>query len=131
MYRLPIRNRKALVKNIRYYKKLHFPGKGSGMRLADEAGVLPQTISNWLKGTRFPTFEQLYRLAKVFDVSPLALCGMHEDDGYSRKTAHIAILRSVLECQKNALECDVNPHVIEKFLTEIKCLVENELASDE
>ncbi len=131
MYRLPARNRKALVKNIRHYKNLHFPGKGSGLRLADEVGVPPQAISNWLKGTRLPTFMQLYRLAKVFDVSPLELCGIHEEGGYSRKTAHVAILHSVLTYHKYALECDVNPHVIVKFLTEIKCLIENELEDDE
>ena len=58
MYALPARNKKILVRKIRHYKKLCFPGKGSGARLADEIGVPPQTVSNWLNGCRTPTSEQ-------------------------------------------------------------------------
>lgn len=131
MYRLPARNRNALIKNIRRFKELHFPGKGSGIRFADEAGVSPQTVSNWLGGRRVPTFMQLYRLAKVFGVSPLELCGLRGERAYSRNTAHISILHSLLECQEDAIKCGVNPHVTENFLTEIKDLINKELEGDE
>lgn len=127
MLYLPARNRKILLKNIHHYKKMHFPGKGSGLRLADEVGVAPQTVSNWLSGRRIPTFHQLYRLAKTFNISPLKLCGIKERSEYFRNSAHILILRALLEYQEDAIKGGANPHVIANFLTEIKELLNKEL----
>ena len=127
MYHLPPKNKRILTKNIRRYKNLLFKGKGSGARLAEEVGVPPQTLSNWLNGKRHPTLQQLYRLSVAFNVNPMELCGIRDDTKYSRKTAHVALILAIMNQYKDALECNVNPHVIKKILSEIKSIMEKEL----
>ena len=126
MRHLPERNKKILVKKIRYYQQLHFPGKGSGMRLADEVGVAPQMISNWLNGKRLPTTMQLYRLSKVFDVSPLELCGLSKSAS-PKKLDHIETLFLLLDRCKTLFSRTVNVHIRERKLKEIKSMLLNEL----
>lgn len=129
MIHLPQRNKIILIENIRRHKMKNFPGKGSGIRLAEEIGVTPQTISNWLNGSRLPTMSQMYCLAKAFDVSPLELCGMRKKYSEHPKTEHISILIKLLRrCEKDILQ-NVNPRIIHKFLLEIKDLIKNELCT--
>lgn len=130
MHHLPERNKKILIQKIRYYKDLHFPGKGSGMRLADEVGVTPQAISNWLSGKRLPTATQLYRLAKVFDVSPLELCVGRSKNASSKELDHIETLFSLLNQCENLFSCTANLHIREKKLSEIKHILKMELDGD-
>lgn len=106
---------------------MHFPGKGSGMRLADEVGVAPQMISNWLSGKRLPTTMQLYRLAKVFDVSPLELCGVNVKSTPSKEPSHIEILFSLFNQCENLFSRTDNLHIRDKKLREIKSIMLNEL----
>ena len=124
MQHLPKRNKEILVKKIRYYKDLHFPGKGSGMRLAEEVGVAPQMLSNWLSGKRLPTSMQLYRLSKAFDVSPLELCGIRSKN---KEPDHIETLFSLLaQCQK-LLSRTGNFNIQRKKLKEVKTILDKEL----
>ena len=127
MYALPARNRKILARKIRHHKRLCFPGKGSGVRLADEIGVSPQTISNWLNGSRTPTFEQLYLLAKTFNVSPLELCGIKEIEKTPRNAADISLLRSLLDIFEHAMEHDDSIRSSVKAMKSINNIVFNEM----
>lgn len=125
MYRLPDDKKKMLAKNIRYHLQKCFPGKGSGIRLAGEIGTTPQTLSNWLNGTRIPNLCQIYLLAKAFDVSPLELCGARQKDTLNPKVLHISVLTKLLNhCEKDIVR-NVNPRVTRKFMNEVKVLVEN------
>lgn len=127
MNHLPERNKKALAKKIRYYKDLHFPGKGSGQRLADEVGVAPQTISNWLSGRRLPTIAQLYSLAKVFDVSPLELCGATSKNKSHSGGNHISMLAYLLNHGENSIPHTVNSNIKDKIIKELKHVIGMEL----
>jgi len=127
MYHLPAKNKGILTKNIRKYKERFFKGKGGGARLAEEAGVPPQTVSNWLSGKRHPTLRQLYRLSIAFGVNPMELCGIRDNIKYSRKTAHVTLILAIMNQYKDALECNVNPHAIKKILSEINDIMEKEL----
>lgn len=129
MRHLPTRNKKTLAQNIGRYKQMHFPGKGGGLRLAEEAGVPPQMVSNWLSGSRTPTLRQLYRLSKAFDVSPLELCGINikETTAWSWETAHIVLLHALMTRHKKSLECNANGSEILKFLKEFKEIAIQEL----
>lgn len=127
MYHLPASNKKMLTKNINRHKKMNFHGKGANARLAAEIGVAPQTVSNWLNGSRLPTMSQLYELSKVFNVSPLKLCGLKEGCEYNTKTAHLILLEIMLNYRKTTIELNVNPRVVLKTLTKFKELVIKEL----
>lgn len=127
MNHLPRRNKKVLAEKIRYYKNLHFPGKGSGQRLADEIGVAPQVISNWLSGRRLPTVMQLYHLAKVFDVSPLELCGVKSKVDSNSQFRHISMLINFLEQGKTEISHTANSHIKGKIIRELKSVIDNEL----
>lgn len=124
MQHLPKRNKEILVKKIRHYKELHFPGKGSGIRLAEEVGVAPQMLSNWLSGKRLPTAMQLYRLSKVFDVSPLELCGIRSKNLASD---HIETFFSLLAQCKKLLPGKENSYIRRKTLKEVKAIIKEEL----
>ena len=128
MYRLSARNKAVLAKKIRHYKQLHFPGKGGGARLAAEIGVPPQTVSNWLSGTRQPTFSQLYRLAIAFNVSPLDLCGIRKDKPPQRESPEVSTLRDILAMMRDAEKSGVNPRVTAKALKDFKMLLEQVIA---
>lgn len=128
MYRLSTRNKAILAKKIRYYKDLHFPGKGSGIRLADEVGVPPQAISNWLNGSRQPTAIQLYRLAIAFNVSPLELCGFPKGKAPAAKSAEISILHDILTMMREAKKRNANPHITAKAMNEFNSLLEHGIA---
>ena len=127
MYALPARNRKILAKKIRHYKMLCFPGKGSGVRLASEIGVHPQTVSKWLNGTRTPTVEQLYLLAKTFNVSPLELCGITEIEKTPRNMADISLLRNLVDMLGYSAMHDDSSHAIAKAMKSINNIVFNEM----
>jgi transcriptional regulator with XRE-family HTH domain len=127
MNHLPTRNKRILVQNIRRCKQVHFPGKGGGLRLAEEAGVPQSTLSNWLSGSRTPTLRQLYRLSKAFDISPLELCGIKEGNACSWETAHIVLLHALMTRHKKSLECNANGGEILKFLKEFKEIAIQEL----
>lgn len=127
MYHLPAKNRRILIKNIRRYKDLLFRGKGSGARLAEEVGVAPQTVSNWLKGKRHPTLRQLYQLSIAFNVGPMELCGIRDDAEYCRETAHVVLMLALLNQYKSALECNVNRRVIKRIFSELNNIMEREL----
>ncbi|MCD4978464.1 helix-turn-helix domain-containing protein [Enterococcus faecalis] len=49
--------------------------KWSQDQLAEKIGVQKQTISNIERGTRYPTFENLEKIAKEFDVTAIQLFG--------------------------------------------------------
>lgn len=127
MQHLPERNKKILAKKIRYYMDLHFPGKGSGIRLAEEVGIAPQMLSNWLSGRRLPTVMQLYRLSKVFDVSPLELCGIRSKNTSAREQNHIETLFSLLGQCKKILSRTDNSNIQRRKIEEIKLIICNEL----
>lgn len=127
MFYLPAKNKKILTKNIQQYKKLHFSGKGSGVRLAEEVGVAPQTVSNWLSGRRLPTLTQIFRLAKEFEISPLKLCGVRDKYVYSRQFAHLTIFHTIIRYQEHMLNCNANHHITKKFLYELKFILKEEL----
>ena len=127
MYALPTRNKKILAKKIHHYKKLCFPGKGSGVRLADEIGVHPRTVSNWLNGSRTPTVEQLYLLAKTFDVSPLELCGITEIGKTPRNMADIALLRNLMDMLEYSTKHDDSFRATIKAMKSINSIVFNEM----
>lgn len=131
MYRLTARQKAILAKKIRHYKKLHFPGKGSGARLAEEVGVPPQTISNWLSGSRQPTFTQLYRLAIAFKISPLELCGVRKEKPPSRKDAELSILHDMLTMMRDAGKGNANPRVTAKVMNDFKLLIEQAISEME
>jgi len=124
MYRLTARQKTILTKKIRHYKNVHFPGKGGGSRLAGEVGVPPQTLSNWLSGSRRPTFIQLYRLAITFNVSPLELCGIQRDKSPLRNDADISILHDILSIMREAEKGNANPRITAKVMNDIKVLIE-------
>jgi transcriptional regulator with XRE-family HTH domain len=124
MYSLPARNKKILIKKIRQYKKRCFPGKGSGVRLAEEIGVPPQTVSNWLAGNRTPTFEQWHLLAKAFNASPLELCGIR---GLGKSAFDISALRIILDVMEHDKNHNVNPHVTAKTMKSINNMALKEI----
>lgn len=130
MYQLPQKNKEILIKNIRRYKQKSFPGKGSGIRLAEEIGTTPQMISNWLNGSRLPTITQLYRLATAFEVSPLELCGIRVKRNLTLESAHVSVLINVLHhCEKDILT-GVNPRITRKFLMLAKSIIDKEIIDD-
>lgn len=75
MSKLTQREKKSVVRNIKLYKKRLYPERGGGNRLANELGISPQLLSQWVKGTRTPTLEKLIVLADVFNISIQELCG--------------------------------------------------------
>ena len=127
MLRMPQRNKTILAGKIRHYMRKCFPGKGSGIRLAEEIGTTPQTISNWLNGSRLPTLKQMYRLAKAFDVSPFELCGIRKKHTRNQKTVHLDVLTSLLQHCENDIARGANPRITRKFLLSIKGIIENDL----
>jgi len=130
MHDLPERNKNMLLRNIRHYKKVQFPGKGSGVRLSQELGVSPQTLSSWLNGKRLPTFHQLFRLSHVFGVSPLELCGIRKRKTDPQGASHISLFLELLKRQNALAKAHVEPHIRENFMKNIKVLVEKELECD-
>lgn len=124
MYRLSAHQKTILIKKIKYYKKLHFPGRGSGARLAEEIGVPPQTVSNWLSGSRQPTPMQLYRLAIAFNVSPFELCGFRQE---KTKSVELSLLEGILIMMRGAKKGNVNPRVTQRRMNEIKSFIEKAL----
>ena len=127
MHRLPQRKKIILVESIRRHKRKCFPGIGSGIRLAEEVGVTPQTVSNWLNGSRLPTMSQMYRLAKAFNVSPLELCGIRRKDTRPSQVMHLTVLQNLLQlCEKSIVRGD-NPHITRKLLLSFKGLIQNDL----
>ena len=127
MCSLPTRNKKILIRKIRNHKKRCFPGKGGGARLAAETGVPPQTVSDWVNGSRTPTFGQLYQLAKAFSVSPLELCGIKETDGEAGNTADAALLRSLLDVLEYTIEYAADPTVAAKMMESVNSIVTKEM----
>ncbi len=127
MTALPTRNKKILLRKIRSHKKRCFPGKGGGVRLAAETGVPPQTVSDWITGSRTPTFGQLYQLAKAFNVSPLELCGIQETDGVAGNTADTALLRSLLDVLEYTIEYAAAPTVAAKTMESVNHIVIKEM----
>ena len=125
MYHLPARNKEILFEKIRHYKEQCFPGPGGGQRLADAIGVLPQTVSYWLNGSRTPTFEQLYRLAILFRVSPLDLCGAKSSEKPNRSPAGIALLRESLNMLEHDAMQHVDRRVTAKTLNRVSALLSN------
>lgn len=128
MYRLSARQKAVLAKKIRHYKELHFPGKGSGARLAMEIGVPPQTVSNWLSGSRQPTPPQLYRLAVAFKVSPLELCGFRKEKAPPPKAAEASILHDMATMMRDSGKGGANTRVTAKALRDFKDFLEEALA---
>ncbi|MDR1744512.1 MAG: helix-turn-helix domain-containing protein [Planctomycetota bacterium] len=124
MRSLPARNKEILIRKIRHHKKLCFPGKGGGMRLAEEIGLPPQTVSNWLSGNRTPTFGQLHLLAKAFNASPLEMCGIR---GLGKGALDISALRIVLDILEHDKNHNVNPCVTAKTLKSINLMAINEI----
>lgn len=124
MYRLSAYNKAILSKKIKHYKKLHFPGKGSGARLAEEIDVPPQTVSSWLNGSRLPTPMQLYRLSIAFKVSPFELCGIRRDRS---KSVELSLLEDMLVMMRGEKKENVNLRVTHKRMNEIKSFLEKVL----
>ena len=129
MHLLPEYNRNILIKNIRYYKDLQFPGRGSGVRLAEEIGVPPQTVSNWLNGKRLPTFSQLWSLSQAFGVSPLELCGIRRSRNM-RKATPISVFTALLKRHEELAKRHADPRIRQKFMKKIKNMIGKELESD-
>ncbi len=127
MHHLPARNKEMLFEKIRHYKEQCFPGPGGGQRLADAIGVLPQTVSYWLNGSRMPTFEQLYRLAILFRVSPLDLCGFKSSEKPNRSPAGIALLRESLNMLEHDATHNVDRRVTVKTLNRVSALLSNRI----
>lgn len=127
MLTLSSRRRSTLAGNIRYYTGKCFPGKGGGARLAEEVGVTPQTLSNWISGKRLPTLPQIYCLAKVFDISPLTLCGMRSKRTINPKRIHLAVLQKLLEYCEKMNSKGANPRTTRKFLLSVMAITSNEL----
>ena len=124
---LSMRSKQELAKRIGRFKKMQFPDKGGGVRLADELGVSPQVVSSWINGKRLPTLIQLYHLAKVFDVSPLELCGMKRKNKLSRQLSHISVLSLLMEQYLHMTKCNVSLCVKSKIIKAIKLIVVNEI----
>lgn len=125
MYSLPARNKEILVRNIRRYKEQCFPGKGSGRRLAGEIGVHPQTVTQWLNGSRTPTVKQLYRLSIAFNVSPLNLCGIQDKGEPSESSSAVSMLREVLNVLENDRKNHVKSCATRKIMKEFNVIVSN------
>lgn len=58
-------------------------------KVADDVGVSPQTLSNWLAGKYMPSDEELERLAKLFSVSESFLRGKTENPNDQKSNATI------------------------------------------
>ncbi len=127
MLRLPQRSKSIFAGKIRHYKGKYFLGKGGGSRLAEEIGTTPQNISNWIRGSRFPTMSQMYCLAKAFDVSPLELCGIRKKHTVNPGAAHIVVLQKLLQhCEEDTAR-GADPRVTRRFLLSIIAIINNEL----
>ncbi len=127
MLKIPQQCKSTLAGKIRRYKGECFPGKGGGVRLAEEIGVTPQSISNWISGSRLPTMNQLYRLAKAFDVSPLELCGIRSRRATNPKTMHITVLQKLLQYCEKDIDNNANTRITRKFLLSVICIINNDL----
>ena len=80
MSKLSLKDKKAVIRNIKLHKKQMFPERGGGNRLARELGISPQLLSQWTNGARFPTTEKLIALAEVFGITIQELCGRERAD---------------------------------------------------
>ncbi len=127
MLRLPQHSKSIFAKKIRHYKGKCFPGKGGGVRLAEEIGATPQSISNWIHGSKLPSMSQMYSLAKAFDVSPLELCGMRRKRTLKTGMPHIAVFQKLLQYCENENTRGGNPRVTRDFLLSIIGILDNEL----
>lgn len=56
--------------NKRLYEALQRKNGGNASELARYAGVVPQAVSKWLKGTQFPRDKALSLAAEFLDVTP-------------------------------------------------------------
>ncbi|MCD8349182.1 MAG: helix-turn-helix transcriptional regulator [Planctomycetaceae bacterium] len=123
---------KRMAENIRSCRDKQFPERGGNNRLAKAIGVSPQTLSQWINGSRMPPIEKLQALVTVFGISIQALCGLPEAAKPPRRLtkvqqgrlAAIDTMIFLLTRQRDALLGKKDGGDMRKVFTAIKEMVE-------
>ena len=85
-------------------KKLRTSQKMTQQQLADRIGVAKSVVSYYESGDRYPSYDVLVKIARIFHTSTDYLLDVSKDhviDVTGLSDADIAVLRSVSEALKN------------------------------
>lgn len=121
------KQRRKLGQTIRDHKEKKFPGRGGGNRLAQELGIRPQLLSQWIGGVKEPTMLQLYALAKAFGISIQELCAMPKIKKSKGKVTGLDMVSEITDLYKLAHINKISAQRERRFLTTIKSMISNEL----
>lgn len=85
-------------------KKLRLSQKLTQQQLADRIGVAKSVVSYYESGDRYPSYDVLVRIARIFHTSTDYLLDVSKDhviDVTGLSDSDIAVVRSVAEALKN------------------------------
>ena len=85
-------------------KKLRTSQKMTQQQLADRIGVAKSVVSYYESGDRYPSYDVLVKIARIFHTSTDYLLDVSKDhviDVTGLSDADIAVVRSVAEALKN------------------------------
>ena len=119
MSTLSLKEKKAVVRTIKAYKKRLFSERGGGNRLARELGISPQLLSQWTNGARFPTTEKLVALAEVFGITIQELCGRERADALDAELNFydaVIILSEQLKKKGKIKKNDKSLNTVKRFI---------------